>query len=58
MVELAAELETAITKAVAGQREAGFSWADIGAPLGMSKQGAQQRWGRKVAQLTEGEQQQ
>ncbi len=45
MVGLQAELETAIRDAVIGLRGFGYSWADIGARLGVSKQAAQQRWG-------------
>ena len=33
-------------------REAGASWADIGAALGMSKQGAQDWYRRKVGEQT------
>lgn len=53
MVELAQTLDDSIARAVAGQRAAGFSWAQIGEPLGMSKQAAQQKWGRRIAALAE-----
>jgi hypothetical protein len=33
-------------QAVAGMRAAGASWADVGGVLGISKQAAQQRYGR------------
>src|SRR5689334_7385962 len=33
-------------------RAEGCSWADIGAPRGLSRQGAQQRYGPLIAQLT------
>lgn len=41
------EVEQVIATAVAGWREQGRSWATIGAALGMTKQGAQQRYSRK-----------
>ena len=43
---LADDVDRALADAVAGLRAAGWSWADIGARLGMSRQAAQQRWGR------------
>ena len=43
------ELDAAIAQAVAGMRASGFSWAEIAAPLGMSRQAAQQRWGKAAA---------
>ena len=46
MISVAAELDDAITEAVAGLRAAGYSWADIAARLGVTRQAAQQRWGR------------
>src|SRR5690349_24463735 len=33
-------------------RAEGCSWADIGAPRGLSRQGAQQRYGPLISQLT------
>lgn len=51
MVALRDDLDQAILQAIAGQRAAGTSWEAIGAPLGLSKQGAQQRYGRKLAEL-------
>lgn len=45
MLNLRDELDQAIQEAVTGQRRAGFSWASIARPLGMSKQAAAQRWG-------------
>ena len=38
-------LDDGVDRAVAGARSAGASWEAIGAALGMSKQGAQQRYG-------------
>jgi hypothetical protein len=43
---LAAEIDTAISQAVTGLRQFGYSWADIGSRLGITRQAAQQRWGR------------
>lgn len=45
MVGLAAQLDDAIGQAVTGLRAHGYSWAEIGARLGISRQAAQQRWG-------------
>ena len=46
MFGLAAEIDTAITEAVKGLRATGYSWAEIGSRLGVTRQAAQQRWGR------------
>ena len=46
MTRTAAELDDAISQAVTGLRAAGHSWADIAARLGVTRQAAQQRWGR------------
>ena len=46
MTGLVAELDEAITQAVTGLRESGYSWAEIAARLGVTRQAAQQRWGR------------
>ena len=45
MADLAAEIDTAMGHAVTGLREQGYSWADIGIRLGVTRQAAQQRWG-------------
>jgi hypothetical protein len=45
MIRLAADLDQAITHAVTGLRTCGYSWADIGLRLGITRQAAQQRWG-------------
>lgn len=46
MAAIAAELDDAIRQAVTGLRTRhGFSWADIALRLGITRQGAQQRWG-------------
>ena len=47
MTGLATELDEAIAEAVIGLREAGYSWAEIAARLGVSRQAAQQRWGQR-----------
>jgi hypothetical protein len=47
MFGLAAEIDTAITEAVKGLRAFGYSWAEIGSRLGITRQAAQQRWGGK-----------
>ena len=41
---LALELDAAIGEAVAGLRAAGYSWAEIAARLGVTRQAAHQRW--------------
>lgn len=53
LLALAGEVDAVIGKAVAGLREAGYSWGEIGAGLGTSKQAAQQRFGRSVAEAAE-----
>jgi hypothetical protein len=44
--QLAAEAERQLADAVAAARGAGASWADVAAATGITRQGAQQRWGR------------
>ena len=46
MTDLADEIDTAIGQAVKGLRAFGYSWAEIGSRLGVTRQAAQQRWGR------------
>jgi hypothetical protein len=46
MLGLAEEIDTAMTEAVKGLRGCGYSWAGIGSWLGITRQAAQQRWGR------------
>lgn len=46
MTGLADEIDTAISQAVKGLRQFGYSWAEIGSRLGVTRQAAQQRWGR------------
>ena len=45
MVRLSDELEDATRQAITGLRACGYSWADIAMRLGITRQGAQQRWG-------------
>ncbi len=45
MLGLSAEIDTAIGQAVTGLRAFGYSWAEIGTRLGVTRQAAQQRWG-------------
>ncbi len=44
LAALSAEVDAAITTAVAGLRAAGYSWAEIAARLGVTRQAAHQRW--------------
>ena len=48
MFGLAAEIDDAISQAGKGVRAFGHSWAEIGSRLGITRQAAQQRWGRPV----------
>ena len=45
MARLADDLDDATRQAITGLREFGYSWADIALRLGITRQGAQQRWG-------------
>jgi hypothetical protein len=45
IVGLADEIDAAMAEAVKGLRTRGYSWAEIGSRLGISRQAAQQRWG-------------
>lgn len=46
MAEVQAVFDAAVQAAVDGQRAAGYSWREVGEGLGMSKQAAQQRFGK------------
>ncbi len=46
LIILADDLDASIRQAVKGLREFGYSWAEIGSRLGITRQAAQQRWGR------------
>ena len=45
LAALADHLEDATRQAITGLRAVGYSWADIALRLGITRQGAQQRWG-------------
>jgi hypothetical protein len=45
MNDLADQIDAAMGQAVTGLRTKGYSWADIGTRLGITRQAAQQRWG-------------
>ena len=45
MLALSRSLDEAIGQAVTGLRQFGYSWAEIGARLGLTKQAVHQRWG-------------
>lgn len=45
MLGLPEEIDTAIAEAVKDLRARGYSWAEIGSRLGITRQAAQQRWG-------------
>ena len=47
MLGLSAEIDDAIAQAVTGLRGSGYSWAEIGSRLGITRQAAQQRWGAR-----------
>lgn len=46
LVALREDFALAVDMAVAGLRGSGYSWAQIGAALGMTRQSAQERWGK------------
>jgi hypothetical protein len=48
MAALSAHLDQAIRDAITGLRSYGYSWADIAMRLGITRQGAQQRWGSQT----------
>ena len=45
MTRLADDLDQAIRDAITGLRSHGYSWADIGNRLGITRQSAWERWG-------------
>jgi hypothetical protein len=49
LAALAEETDTAIRHAVSGLRSQGYSWAEIGTRLGVTRQAAQQHWGTHPA---------
>jgi hypothetical protein len=48
LISLADDINDAIQQAVNGLRPAGYSWAEIGTRLGITRQAAQQRWGSRI----------
>ena len=53
MANLADHLEDATRQAITGLRQSGYSWADIAMRLGITRQGAQQRWGETPEPVTD-----
>ncbi len=53
MAALAGDLEDATRQAITGLRASGYSWADIAMRLGITRQGAQQRWGEILEPATD-----
>ena len=53
MARLADHLEDATRQAITGLRQTGYSWADIALRLGITRQGAQQRWGDTLTAVTD-----
>ena len=53
MARLAGHFEDATRQAITGLRESGYSWADIAMRLGITRQGAQQRWGETPEPVTD-----
>ena len=51
MAHLADDLEDATRQAITALNDFGYSWADIGMRLGITRQGAQQRWGTGTPDL-------
>ncbi len=51
MAAAARELDDAMRRAVTGLRAKDYSWAEIATRLGITRQAAQQRWGRKGRRL-------
>ena len=45
---LLGDVETALSRAVSGLRDTGYSLAEIGLRLGVTRQAAQQRWGTQL----------
>jgi len=53
MATLADDLEDATRNAITGLRAFGYSWADIALRLGITRQGAQQRWADTPSTVTD-----
>jgi len=54
LAALSAELDAAITTAVTGLRAAGYSWGEIAARLGVTRQAAHQRWNTTPTSAADG----
>ncbi len=54
LAALSVELDTALDDAVTGLRGAGYSWAEIAARLGVTRQAAHQRWSTPVGTTGQG----
>lgn len=54
LVDLSAELEITMARAIAGLVASGHSWAEIGRVLGVTRQAAQQRYSRLQARTEVG----
>ncbi len=52
LVALQQDLDQALTVAVEGLRDVGYSWAEIASRLGTTRQAVQQRWGTTTAPVT------
>jgi hypothetical protein len=46
LIEMHAELDEVIARTARALHDSDFSWGEIGRQLGMSRQAAQQRWGK------------
>jgi len=53
MARPAGDLEDATRQAINALNDFGYSWADIGMRLGITRQGAQQRWGDTPPSVTD-----
>jgi len=49
LAALADETDSVIADAITGLRHEGYSWSEIGARLGVTRQAAQQHWGTRPA---------
>jgi DNA-directed RNA polymerase specialized sigma24 family protein len=47
--DLSATVDAALQDAVTGLRAFGYSWAEIAARLGVSRQAAQMRWSQRIS---------
>jgi hypothetical protein len=55
LADLADTIDTIIRDAVTGLRDRGYSWADVGSRLGVTRQAAQQRWGTRSCATAPGQ---